>query len=101
MSYRDWKVGDKVVCIKRDGWCDAVFGSMLDGLPHPRYGEVCTIAMISTSPIDDDLYISVEEYPGRRCYHASRFRPVQPRKTSIEVFHRIRLNPSIRIREDA
>jgi hypothetical protein len=34
-------------------------------------------------------------------FWAAHFRPVQPRKTSIEAFHRIRLNPSIRIREDA
>lgn len=96
MSYRDWKVGDKVVCVN-DGYVPQRWKTIggLDGLTT---GKVYTIRRIG--PQYGHVTVSLEEIvrPIRGVktdgsplteeigYNPSRFRPVQPRKTDISVF---------------
>lgn len=81
MSYRDWKVGDKVVCIKRGKW--AADGPQL-AIRDPEYNEICEIAGFYLC--EDGVYLRLVSYPEWSVYAAARFRPVQPRKTDISVF---------------
>lgn len=96
MSYRDWHVGMKVVCIEPVDDPES---------PNPAYGEVYTIAWIGVSC--GDVMIDLVELPCpeseefNRGYLAEGFRPVQQRKTSIEIFKRLLINPHVRIEEDA
>ena len=109
MSFRDWQVGDRVVCVDGDWYYPPA-----SGRPWPLVtGEVYTIANIGKGcgfyrsfvhgvVIDlvevknpDDPYL---ETPG---FNASRFRKVEPRKTDISVFERFLLNPNAPVREDA
>ncbi len=82
MSYLDWKVGDRVVCIKEDGW------QIMSGLPipvvHPQYGEICTIARLDMD--GEMLFIAVQGRPIHSLYYAGHFRPVQPRAADISIF---------------
>jgi hypothetical protein len=118
MSYLDWKVGDKIVCIADQDRIDAVHATV-PGSIYPQSGKVYTIremrddsqwhsnkVVVLLKEIDNSHLLGAVLVPGTKCYvepgfNPNGFRPVQPRKTSIEVFQRIRLNPSIRIREDA
>ena len=93
MSYLDWKVGDKVVCIKRAGW------NLNRGEQGPVFGEVYTIRDI-TSRRSGKIYLRFEEIRNPEIYDEdegdndckearfwiARFRPVQTRKTDISVF---------------
>lgn len=111
MSYAHWHVGMKVVCktvpsreqlarCPGANWplAGAIY-SIREIFPHP-YGA--DYPLITLAELDNRHLIGVEDSSGLEpAFGARNFRPVQPRKTSIEVFHRIRLNPSIRIREDA
>jgi hypothetical protein len=92
MSYLNWHVGMKVVCVNADG----VSGTML------VVGSVYTVRAL------DENFVSLEEPStwgdygkNESGWYYYRFRPVQPRKTSIEVFTRILRNPHVRIKEDA
>lgn len=90
MSYLDWKVGDKVVCIKTGVWSNSMVGEK-----HPQYGETYTIRDIAPGPDTGRPCIRLVEIvnPRRRhggtietTYWAERFRPVQTRKTDIAIF---------------
>lgn len=99
-DYTSWKVGDKVVCV------DA-------GRLNLEAGRVYTIKRIVIGGgqllgrrLTDQVLLDLAELrnphaltPGD--YFAFRFRPVQKRPTSIEIFHRILSKPHIKIREDA
>lgn len=86
MSYRDWHVGMKVVCID-----DA-------GVPGARLyrGSVYTIKSIRMSDRDSYfkgvpgpwLVVELVEIinPTGTGFNVRRFRPVQPRKTDISLF---------------
>lgn len=88
MSYRDWHVGMKVVCISEQ-YRPTSAPDERDILP--REGQVYTIRSFHKS---GNLWL-VEIRNKRRvwstgrheyAFHPSRFRPVQPRKTDISMF---------------
>lgn len=90
MSYLDWHVGMKVVCVDSDSG-----PGVWDECEQPVIGEVYTIRSIIT---DDEGWVIVhldeiqrtERSVGRwgplAGYAAYRFRPVQTRKTDISIF---------------
>lgn len=92
-NYTSWHCGMKVVCIKRGAWQ----GTLVDTrkCPKPKYGEVCTISAIDH--LSGYVCIRVEGYHPKDWFTASRFRPVQTRKTDISVFQRILSNPHKKI----
>lgn len=105
-DYTSWKVGDRVVCVYADPlpttiWC---VGEELVS------GRIYTVSRILVDG-DGDVIVHLCEVSRTSAsrmvwgddagYLASRFRRVQPRKTSIEIFHRILSKPHIKIREDA
>lgn len=96
MSYRDWHVGMKVVCV-----------SDLNDHPAkcarhivPSRGSVYTIREIFTEPrskkFPNDPFVRLVEIvnapqktkfgPYECSFHVRHFRPVQPRKTDISIF---------------
>lgn len=80
MSYLDWKVGDKVVCIK-----DSVARVNDLGLPGYLKGQVFTIARLKwVEPYG--LCLGFVERDRRNLGHVDGFRKVQPRKTDISIF---------------
>lgn len=98
MSYRDWKVGDRVVCVddephdRYSPW--AATGNNLDGL---KKGRVYTIRKIGLYSHYNTLLVWLDEIVrpkrgpiarqyGEVGFDPRRFRPVQPRKTDISVF---------------
>lgn len=95
MSYLNWHVGMKVVCV--------------DPRPIPDelvYGEIYTISWIGITG-DNQVSIDLVEIPAPedeenwRGYVPEGFKPVKTRKTDISIFTRILSNPHVRIREDA
>ena len=94
MSFRDWQVGDRVVCVDDS---PATFGGV-----RPLLGKVYTISKIEADAFPE-LAIQVSElrYKWYEFARASRFRKVEPRKTDISVFTRFLLNPNAPVREDA
>ena len=97
MSYLDWKVGDKVVCVKRINPAVRIPNAV-----YPHYQGVYTIREIRDdnrkdgaltvllSEIDNAHFIGVRlkgafgyREPG---FPHTGFRPVQTRKTSIAIF---------------
>lgn len=105
MSYRDWHVGMKVVCIADSyrPWSAPAAGEV----PNlPRKGQVYTIRSFHKS---GNLWL-VEIRNKRRvwrtgrheyAFHPSRFRPVQPRKTDISLFHEILRKTTKKVGEPA
>lgn len=107
MSFRDWQVGDRVVCVEtwllKDGTGDEagpVAGHIYTireiGLLHPFKNDVCVRLAEIINPIRAYL-----DATGEACFAAARFRKVEPRKTSIAIFERFLLNPNAPVREDA
>ena len=103
MSYLDWKVGDKLVCVDD---VNQNFGYVL------RAGTVYTIREMVVVPkgYPDTGQIGVRlaevvlprGFDGsERAHKATRFRPIQTRKTDISIFQRLLTNPHVRIGEDA
>ena len=90
MSYLDWHVGMKVVCVIGGGhrWHED-----MESLAE---GGVYTIRGMNINPATGNLNVLVDEIrnPARQCaegfgepyYGARRFRPVQTRKTDISIF---------------
>lgn len=94
MSYLDWHVGMKIVCVD----------NVDDELPpNPKCGQVYTISWIGAA--EDVIMVDLLELPNPdsadfyRGYSADIFRKVQPRKTDISCFTAI-LNGH-RVPEDA
>lgn len=93
-NYTSWHVGMKVVLID-DNW-----GPRHDitlGVVDPVKGVVYTVRSVQMSPSGSGFVcITLNEIrnpilkyrssTGERLYRAYRFRPVQTRKTSIEIF---------------
>lgn len=85
MSYLDWHVGMKVVCVSADS-----------GSRHkPIFeGRVYTIRRVWPHPLTREIGVLLQEvvneihpsYGIERGYRAKRFRPVQTRKTNIAIF---------------
>lgn len=102
MSYLDWHVGMKVVCVN----ASADTGKCWDD-DQPQEGATYTLSAVM---IDDDneIVVHMEELsrsPRAKAfwgpaigYGAFRFRPIQKRTTSIEIFRAL-LNPSKEDRE--
>lgn len=120
MSYLNWHVGMKVVCVAAQERINAIVAS-LPGSVYPTSGKIYTIREIrDDSPltngktqivvllceIDNSHLVGRVLKPGTKCFvepgfNPNGFRPVQTRKTDISIFNRILLNPHIRISEDA
>lgn len=112
MSYLDWKVGDKLVCVDAEShgkYTSWVTIGDLDGLTA---GETYTIRKIAPYGYDGKVCVWLNEIVrplrGNVCqqhgecgFDPRRFRPVQKRKTDISIFQRLLTNPNIRIEEDA
>jgi hypothetical protein len=89
MSYHDWHVGMKVVCVD-DDWD---FGP-LPGETFPKAGAVYTIRSLSIE--GSEVFVQLAEIVNPVCvfediigeseFAAVNFRPVQPRKTDISIF---------------
>lgn len=95
-EYTSWYVGMKVVCIKDGAW--QLAGGFVDReVIFPLAGAVYTILAIGA--VGDEVYVKLVECGDYAQFAAFRFRPVQPRKTDISIFHSI-LNGH-RISEDA
>lgn len=108
MSYRDWKAGDKVVCV--EPW------SLKPGLGYgdevgPTVGQTYTIREIGFfhGRYPNRLQVRLVEIVNQsrpyerlgmweQCFRASRFRPVQKRSTDISIFTAM-LNPSDELAE--
>lgn len=97
MSFLDWKVGDRVVCVDASG-------TNLCGIDELEEGKVYTIAWIGSYPhaiLGEFVGVRLEgvSRPGlteEECawfaafgespFGPNRFRPVQTRKTDISIF---------------
>lgn len=99
MSYRDWHVGMKVVCID-DELCPTIERGRIytltsifpaNGLPD-ALGRVCNYAC--TLEEADAVH-------GLGAFNAGRFRPIETRATDISIFKCLLTNPHVRIEEDA
>lgn len=112
MSYLDWKVGDKVVCVKQYDFNAAVM-LPTDTLPveggiytireigclHPNYPKAAAIRL---REIRNRQVMRIETGTAIELFFfASRFRRVQPRKTDISIFQRLLTHPRVTIGEDA
>jgi hypothetical protein len=98
MSYRDWQVGDKVVCIN-GAWTDAqnILAVIVGECPLVG-GEVYTIAKLGLNPtatvsLDGScgfpvcVWLQEVSHPQKGYgFNSGRFRKVQPRKTDISIF---------------
>lgn len=90
MSYNDWYVGMKVVCV------DGSAHSYIRDAISPRKGGVYTIRNLEANPRTGRLNVQLCEIVnpeveardgcGEPYFGASRFRPVQTRKTDISIF---------------
>lgn len=109
MSFRDWQVGDRVVCVNAGN----IGPGASDGVWLPgealEEGRVYTIRRVYIFEGDTNVWLNevarstlarLEHGPDVG-YGAERFRKVEPRKTSISVFTRFLLNPNAPVREDA
>jgi len=94
MSYRDWYVGMKVVCVD-DEYSPLAETVRKMGCRLPERGRVYTIDQIG--PRDGRIVIRLVELDNPRVkvpgykkgppvFAARRFRPVQTRKTDISIF---------------
>ena len=92
MSYLDWKVGDRVVCI------DPTWGAEGDIQRHfcpnlPEQNRVYTLRSVDCRMVvrgkPNEVLVRLVEvvnphnYQGEPVFFARKFRKVQPRKTSI------------------
>ncbi len=95
MSYRDWHVGGKVVCV--DGTWGASGAIQRHYCPAlPSEGEVYTIRTIECRVVvrgqSPEVLIRLDEVRNpaptgvEPLFFASKFRPVQPRATDISIF---------------
>lgn len=96
-EYRDWKTGDRVVCVYDSGTPQLVVGRFYTIAEFDRTPGYCT-AMGAACDFGI-LLREVRPNAGKRSFAPMRFRKVQSRKTDISIFHSI-LNGH-RISEDA
>jgi len=100
MSYLDWKVGDRVVCID-DEWNSIRHFGREVASRVPMINEVLTIASIEAgfgqygTGREDGVFLEFAEIPLTQGYalfsadfrwDAASFRPLVSRKTDISVF---------------
>ena len=81
MSYRDWYVGMKVVCVAKGRWTSLDGDS---GLPKPKFGEVCTITGFVKH--EEEIFLTLAGYDPFDIFDIRQFRPLEERKTDISVF---------------
>jgi len=82
-------VGQKVVALKSD-WRDEV-GMRDEGHKNPVEGSIYTIKQIEVHC--GEVFVFLEECDHLSSYLASKFRPVNTRKTDISVFTDILIKP--------
>lgn len=96
MSYLDWHVGMKVVCIDI-AWPDHAPDLVRRGVRFPEAGRIYTIREMLPHPSDQRIFVRLNEIqnpvisyrgssPQEVCFGARRFRPIQKRKTDISCF---------------
>lgn len=81
------KVGDKIVCINGNGWCNDN-GKEYVG---PNANDVCEISKIHIYQ-DGDVGFQLEEFDVRGAYQADHFQPVRDTTLQVEALKRICLN---------
>ena len=83
----NFRVGQKVVCIKCGTWIHAGTGQSAHHPNDPRYGQVHTIRTLFIGP-KGQLYLDLigNDLGG---YNAKQFRPAVERKADISVFTRM------------
>lgn len=92
-DYTSWFVGMEVVCLH--GYYP---GKLVAGQTY-TVSRIGLDGLVGTSVMVDLEGVEPGSFgPG---WFASRFRPVQKRKTSIAIFQRLLDNPRVRISEDA
>jgi len=104
MSYLDWKVGDRIVCIADPAWIAAGMRAV-KGSRYPQYRGVYTIReirddaqwgrgeghiVVLLGEVDNSHFIGCRPTPNTFCYvepgfPARGFRKVEPRKTDISA----------------
>lgn len=90
MSYLDWHVGMKVVCILEGEWASTLDGRSYGDLRAPEVGIVYTISRIISQ--GGLVAIQLDELPTQHrsgievAFLADHFRPLPHRKTDISVF---------------
>lgn len=103
MSYLDWHVGMKVVCIDIP-WPAHAADCAAKGCRFPEPGRIYTIREIGVAKDDGKVYVRLCEIVNPRVnqrpwpageprFGARRFRPLVSRKTDISVFQQM-LSPS-------
>lgn len=107
MAYHDWHVGMKVVCVDGNPGFVGHDRSLLPGEQFPIEGVVYTIreiGLLYPASVTRNVLVRLNEIvlpamrylqvarPYEGAFLASRFRPVQERKTDISVFTAM-LNP--------
>jgi len=96
MSYLDWHVGMKVVCLDIE-WPRHAAAVVAKGCRLPEPGRIYTIREIGVAQEDGKVYVRLREIRNPRItfkpwaageprFGARRFRPLQPRKTDISIF---------------
>ena len=95
-----WHIGMEVECIDAEGTPALKLGAIytISGLHPTKYRRWRGVSRMATGILLKEVSTTI---PGVDGFAEERFRPIQKRKTSIEIFNRILLNPSIKIREDA
>jgi hypothetical protein len=83
MSYRDWYVGMKVVCVDNS-----------EQEENLAVGRVYTIAAITVGFLGK-VYVALAEFPETCLWWPKRFRPVEPRKTDISIFTAMLTTPKV------
>lgn len=90
-----FRIGQKVACIKRDGWV----GKGRGGETFPEFGRIYTIRSIES--VDGWAWVRLAEIvnplhhytrsgrPSEAQFRIDRFRPIVERKTDISVFTEI------------
>lgn len=75
----NFKVGQKVVCIKNSIWLSSKTLKPLEGNHHPRYREIVTI-----NSIEADGYLELVGFP-EYTYDPTRFRPLDAPQAPQEI----------------
>jgi hypothetical protein len=94
-DYRDWKVGDKVVCVV-DEWPRGCVEAALGVLCPLVSGAIYTVASLTINGgvgidglCDKKVCVHLDEvrHPTQGgSFDARRFRKIEPRKTDISIF---------------
>lgn len=81
-----FRVGMKVVCVKRGPWRSKLINGLDAGYVGPKYGEVLAIAeIVSGDTLIPQVRLVFQKY-GITRWQADRFRPIVEKPTDIAIF---------------